>query len=190
MGPAATLTVTVPAGQWYPLEMYPKWNLISLPLLPNSTATTDVFSLLLMHGVTGVKFAYGFDNTAKQWALNPSTMVDGNGYWVYMNAYDVLIVQGYPIYAPPGSPPPITQYNLKAGWNLVGFTENDYWYAYQYVQSLQSTSTLQSYFIYGYFWDAQDQNWFYRDLTSSSSIAPGQGFYLYLYVDQVLIPPT
>jgi len=192
MGPAVSLYVTVPAGEWYPLEMYPKWNLISLPLLPNSTVTTDVFSLLLLKGSSGVNFAYSFDNVAKTWTLNPASMTDGNAYWVNMKAYDVLIVQGFPIWAPPGSPPPIVQYGLKQGWNMAGFTETDSWYAPYYVASLQSTLVLQSYFRFAYSWDAQDQNWFIVDLTGSFGtyyIYPGQGFWIYTYSDQTLIPP-
>jgi hypothetical protein len=192
MGPAVSIFVTVPAGQWYPLEMYPKWNLISLPLLPNSTATSDIFSLLLSKGAAGVNFAYGFDNVGKTWTLNPTTMTDGKGYWVNMKAYDVLIVQGFPVYAPPGSPPPIMQYDLKTGWNLAGFTETDDWYAPDYVASLQSTLVLQSYFIYAYVWSAYDQNWYTVDLTGNNYpyyFYPGQGFYIYMYNDQTLIPP-
>lgn len=192
VGPANTILVTVPAGQWYPLELLPKWNLISLPLLPNSTATANIFSLLLSKGASGVNFAYSFDNVAKTWTLNPASMTDGNAYWIYMKAYDVLIVQGFPTNAPPGSPPAIVQYDLKQGWNLAGFTETDSWYAPDYVASLQSTSVLQSYFRFVYAWDAESQNWFIIDLTGSYYpyyLYPGQGFYMYLYNDQVLIPP-
>jgi len=198
MGPVSTLLVTVPAGVWYPIEMYPKWNLISLPLLPNSTATSDIYSLMLLNGAAGVKAAYSFDNTAKTWTLNPASMTDGNAYWINMKAYDVLIVQGYHISMPPGSPPAITQYTYKQGWNLAGFTEDtwDIWdsgyYAYYYVASLQSTMVLQSYFRFAYSWNPYSQQWFTVDLTGSVwpyVFYPGQGFYMYLYNDQTLIPP-
>ena len=189
IGPAVTIFATVPAGEWYPIEMYPKWNLISLPLIPNSTVTSDIFSLLLSKGATGVNFAYGFDNVAKTWALNPTSMHDGNAYWVNMKAYDVLIVQGFPIYAPPGSPPPIIQYDLTTGWNLAGFTETYDMEAYYYVASLQSTLVLQSYYRFGYVWNAYSQYWDYVDLTSSEYLYPGQGLYIYMYNNQTLIPP-
>jgi hypothetical protein len=193
-GPAATFFITVPAGLWYPLEMYPNWNLISLPLIPNSTATADMFSLLLSRGAAGVNVAYGFDNVAKTWALNPASMTDGKGYWISMKEYDVLIVQGFPTSAPPGSPPPIVEYDLKQGWNLAGFTETGDMNSYDYVSSLQSTMLVQSYFRYAYAWDAQDQNWFNIDLTGGSGITtkmlPGQGFWIYTYSDQALIPPV
>jgi len=193
VGPSITFFVTVQVGQWYPLELYPKWNLISLPLIPYSTATSDIYSLLLLNGASGVNFAYSFDNVAKTWTLNPTSMADGNGYWIDMKAYDVLIVQGYPIYAPPGSPPPIVEYSLTTGWNLAGFTETDWWYGYEYVASLQYTSALQSYFRYAYVWDAYDQNWYTVDLLGTYGTTyfnPGQGFYIYTYSSQTLIPPT
>jgi hypothetical protein len=177
------------------LELYPQWNLVSLPLIPNSTVTSDVFSLLLSHGATGVNVAYGFDNVAKTWALNPASMTDGNGYWINMKNYDVLIVQGFPAIAPPGSPPPIVEYDLKQGWNLAGFTETGDMYSYDYVSSLQSTMLVQSYFRYAYAWDALHQKWFNIDLTNwggyvTTDMLPGQGFWIYTYSDQALIPPV
>jgi hypothetical protein len=194
MGPSITFLVVVQAGQWYPMELLPKWNLISLPLIPSSTVTADIFSLLLTKGAAGVNFAYGFDNVAKTWTLNPASISDGNGYWINMKVYDVLIVQGYPISAPPGSPPPIVQYSLTTGWNLAGFTEPvDYgYYAPIYVASLQYTSVLQSYFRYAYVWDPYDQNWFTVDLLGvygNTDFYAGQGFYIYMYNSQTLIPP-
>jgi hypothetical protein len=193
VGPSITFLVTVPAGQWYPLELQPKWNLISLPLLPSSTATSNIYSLLLLNGAAGVNFAYAYNNVTGAWTLNPTTMTDGNGYWINMNAYDVLIVQGYPVYAPPGSPPPIVEYSLSTGWNLAGFTENSEWYAPDYVASLQYTSVLQSYFRFVYAWNAYDQEWYTIDLLGSFGtryIEPGTGFYIYMYNSQTLIPPT
>ena len=193
VGPPLTFLVTVPAGQWYPIEMQPKWNLISFPLIPNSTATSDIYSLLLLHGASGVNFAYSFDNTAKTWTLNPTSMSDGNGYWIDMNAYDVLIVQGYPISTPPGSPPPIAEYSLTTGWNIAGFTETDSVYAPTYVASLQYTYVLQTYFRFAYVWDATSQEWYTVDLLGSLwpyDFYSGQGFYIYMYNSQTLIPPT
>jgi hypothetical protein len=191
VGPPLTFLVTVLAGEWYPVEMYPKWNLISFPLMPSSTATANIYSLMLLHGAAGVNFAYSFDNTAKTWTLNPTSMSDGNAYWINMNAYDVLIVQGYPIWAPPGSPPPIVQYSLSTGWNLAGFTYPYEIDAPNYVASLQYTSVLQSYYRFVYQWDPQDQNWFVLDLTNTGYyFEPGYGFYIYMYNSQTLIPPT
>jgi hypothetical protein len=110
-----------------------------------------------------------------------------------MNNYDVLIVQGYPVWAPQGSPPPIVQYSLSTGWNLAGFTEPYGYYAPYYVASLQYTSVLQSYFRYAYVWDPVNQQWYVVDLlgtTFTEYFQSGQGFYIYMYNAQTLIPPT
>jgi hypothetical protein len=194
VGPPLTFLVTVQAGQWYPVQMYPKWNLISFPLIPYSTTTSNIYSLLLLNGAAGVSVTYGWNSATSAWTLNPTTMSDGNGYWVDMNAYDVLIVQGYPISAPAGTPPPIVEYSLTTGWNLAGYTETFYgMYAPEYVGSLQSTSVLQSYFRFVYVWDAYDQLWQSVDLFGSYYpyyLYPGQGFWIYMYNAQTLIPPT
>jgi hypothetical protein len=44
-------------------------------------------------------------------------MADGNGYLIYMRTADTLYIDGYVI--PPGAAPPT--YQVKVGWNLVGF---------------------------------------------------------------------
>jgi hypothetical protein len=193
MGPSITFLAVVQAGQWYPMELLPKWNLISLPLLPNNSATSDIFSLLLTKGATGVNVAYTWDNTGNTWIPNPTSMHDGIAYWINMKAYDVLIIQGFPVYAPPGLIPPIVQYDLKTGWNMAGFTETGWWYAPDYVASLQYTSVLQSYFRFAYVWDAEIQQWYTVDLLGnfgSTYFYPGQGFWVYMYSNQTLIPPV
>jgi hypothetical protein len=201
-GPPLTFFVTVLAGEWCPIEMFPKWNLISFPLIPSSTAPANIYSLLLLHGASGVTVTYGYNTATSTWTVNPTTMSDGNGYWVNMNAYDVLIVQGYSVAAPPsvgGGPPPIVEYSLTTGWNLAGFTEysyntyeNGYW-APLYVSSLQYTSTLATYFRFVYTWDPVNQQWQIIDLYADSPFNyyfyPGQGFWIYMYNSQTLIPP-
>jgi hypothetical protein len=196
MGPGLTLNGTsmikVARGMWYPIEMYPKWNLLSLPLIPANTATSNIYSLMLLHGAAGVKFTYAFNNVTQQYVI-PTTMVDGKGYWIYMNAYDVLIVQGYPIEQPPGSPPVPVQYSLTTGWNLAGYTETYEMEGLYYVASLTLTATTASYFRFVYVWDAQYQYWYVVDLYANSPfdyyLEPGQGFFIYMYSSQTLIPP-
>jgi hypothetical protein len=192
VGNATTFFVTVPAGQWYAIQMLPEWNLISFPLLPNSTATANIFSNLLVNGAAGVNVAYSFNDAAKTWTLNPTTMTDGNGYWIYMKSYDVLIVQGYPVSAPPGNPPPVIAYSLTTGWNLAGFTETTVMPAWQYVASLQSAS----YFRWLYAWNPSTQQWVTIDTATSGpyigtpNILPGQGFFILMYSNQTLVPPA
>ncbi|MDH7607462.1 MAG: hypothetical protein QHH12_06860 [Candidatus Bathyarchaeota archaeon] len=183
-GTGVSTLISVPKGTWYPIVLHQKWNLVSLPLIPNNTATSNIYSLILKQDAAGVTVTYGFDNTAKSWVMNPTTMTDGKGYWIYMKAYDVLIVQGLPTPEPPALP---TTYHLPAGWCLVGFTETVNMCAHDYVESLEPGS----YFRWLYVWDAATQSWIMVDTKEDSSdmLYPGQAFWIYLYTDQDLIPP-
>ncbi|MEM3722376.1 MAG: hypothetical protein QXF53_01740 [Candidatus Bathyarchaeia archaeon] len=184
VGSAVSTVISVPKGTWHPVELYSGWNLISLPLIPNSTAASDIYSLILKQGEDGVTVTYNFDNTAKSWIMNPTTMTDGKGYWIHMKAYDVLIVQGLPTPEPPALP---TTYHLPAGWCLAGFTETTDMAADEYLESLEPGS----YFRWLYVWNAATQSWTMIDTKSGSAdtLYPGQAFWIYLYQDQDLIPP-
>ena len=185
-GPGTSVYLGIPEGTWYPIELHKGWNLISLPLVPNSTSASDVFSLVLKQGAAGVEVCYGFDNQAKEWVMNPTTMTDGNGYWVKMKDYDVLIVQGTPHEEYWGLQP--IYYILYEGWNLAGYTETVSDLASWYLSSLEAGS----YFRYLFAWDAQNQKWemIDTDLSSSDILTPGQGFWILLYEDQTLVPPV
>lgn len=74
--PGDIITMDVPKGRWYPIELQPKWNLISMPLTPNSTSTTDICSLILKQGKAGVIATYTYDHYTDKWILNPATMQD------------------------------------------------------------------------------------------------------------------
>ncbi|MEM1565503.1 MAG: Ig-like domain-containing protein [Candidatus Bathyarchaeia archaeon] len=174
----------IPSGTWYPIELYPGWNLISLPLVPNSTARADIYALILKQGAASVQFTYTFDNQAKQWTLNPATLTHGKGYWLKLNAYDVLIVQGTPK-EDYWSLEPI-YYLLYKGWNLVGYTEMDEYSASWYLSSLQE----RTYFRYLFVWNAQSQRWFMVDTIDTKTLTPGQAFWILLYEDQTLVPPV
>lgn len=172
----------IPKGVWCAFELFPKWNLISLPLIPNSTATAEIYSLILAQGAAAVNVTYGFDNAAKNWIKDPETMTDGNGYWVYVEEYDVLVVQGFITPLPPATP---RTYHLTKGWNLVGFTEPLSDTAKNYVESLEQLS----YFRWLYVWNAEPQMWRMVDTSEADDLYPGQGFWIYLYIDQDLVPP-
>ena len=98
------------------------WNLISLPIVPNSTSIASLLrSQIKSNEVVSV---WSYSASSKSWHVftpgKPSTlttMTDGNGYWIYMRTADTLYVGGYVV--PPGATPPT--YQLNAGWNLVGF---------------------------------------------------------------------
>ncbi len=180
VGNFSTPTVyTIPQGQWYPIELQPDWNLLGLPLIPADTSRAAVLSLILKQGASGV-IVYGYNSATSTFTLNPATMTDGNGYWIYMAAYDVMIVSGRVSAPPPALPP---NYDLVTGWNLVGYKSTIAHNVSSYLASLPSAS----YFTYIYVWDPSAQTWLMA--SGSEMLSPGQGFWIYMYSDQTLIPP-
>jgi hypothetical protein len=180
MGPAVSILITVPTGQWYPLQLYPEWNLISWPLIPVSTLRTSIYSLILKAGPSDVVVTYSYNETTDQWMYNPTQLPDGFGEWVYANAYDVLIVQGTISPTPPALP---TTYLWTQGWVLAGYKSIIPRTVSTYIGSLQSSS----YYALFYTWNAVTQAW--NLLYPSSTLYPGQGFWIYLYSNQNEIPP-
>lgn len=179
-GPGGTPQyISIPLDRWYPIELQPGWNLIGLPLIPADASRSAVLSLILKQGASGV-IVYGYDSTTSTFTLNPATMVDGKGYWIYMNAYDVMIVSGRVSPTPPALPP---NYNLIIGWNLGGYKSVTTHTVTSYLSSLPSLT----YFTYIYVWDAIGQTWLMK--SGSDLLLPGCGFWIWMYSNQTLIPP-
>lgn len=177
-------TGVIDDGEWYPIVLYKDWNLVSLPLIPNSTASADVLSLVLNQGATGVSHVYEYDQTTDSWIIDPAKIEDGKGYWFYMKNYDVLIVSGSKM--PPGGGMPPT-YTLTKGWVLAGFKSTADMTVADYLASVRNAS----YFKIIYIWDAADQSWgiLNRD-APTDHFTPGQGFWILMYEEEVLVPPT
>ena len=174
---------TIAEERWYPIELQVNWNLISLPLIPASTARADVLSMILKQGATGVRFIYGYNNNTDAWVLNPSTMEDGMGYWINMEAYDVLIVSGRISAEPPALPP---NYYFTTGWVLAGYKSINTRNVATYLSSLPNAT----YFKYIYAWDATTQSWNMLDRENAAhNLSPGMGFWIWMYSDETLIPP-
>jgi len=100
------------------------WNLVSSPVVPNSNAIKSILAPMIAANEVTVVWSYTGTGTTRTWqSFTPpstgtlTTMVDGNGYWIYMKVPDILFVGGTVI--PPGGLPPT--YSLAPGWNLVGF---------------------------------------------------------------------
>ena len=112
------LTVTVVD---FIIELQEGWNLISIPVVPKSTAIGDVL------GDADVSAVYTYE------PLNPEadngwlsfsgesgsleTMTAGYGYWVYADSETAIKGNGELISEEPITPP---SRNLVAGWNLIG----------------------------------------------------------------------
>ena len=104
------------------ITLYQGWNLISLPIVPNSTSITYLLrSQIAKHEVVVVWSYAGSPPTWQTFVPGKggtlTKMTDGNGYWINMKTSDTLYVDGYVI--APGSSPPT--YSLSKGWNLLGF---------------------------------------------------------------------
>ena len=100
-----------------------------------------------------------------------TTMVDGNGYWIYMNQADTLLVNGFII--PPASSPPT--YSLVQGWNLVGFKPQPTIGSEtlgNYLSSINGMYDAAHVFTY----DNSAGIW--KALSASDSLSVGQAFYV------------
>jgi hypothetical protein len=87
------------------------WNLISLPLIPDPGNGT--VSVLFSGKPVDAIWAY----SGGVWS-SPTTLVDGQGYWVHMTAASSISYHGKVNPLPPTTPP---TYAVAAGWNLMGF---------------------------------------------------------------------
>ncbi|MFA6170975.1 MAG: Ig-like domain-containing protein [Patescibacteria group bacterium] len=117
-GPVAgvyTCTISLSSG----------WNLMSLPVIPGSTAIEDVIAGIKTNLDT-VQYYYNGDwQTFTVQEGHPELpgvgdlgiMKDGNGYWVNMNGSDTLTIAGT---IAPEAPNPPTSYPVISGWNLIG----------------------------------------------------------------------
>ena len=152
------------------------WNLISLPLVPSDTSIGDLLKpLVIKNEVVSV---WTYTNTPRVWqyyvpgkSSTLSTMVDGNGYWLYMTSADKLNLTGTVI---PSSHIPPT-YPLVAGWNLLGFKPqpvitNDT--VSQYLGGISGKYDPNNVWVY----DSLSTNWIRTD--PSYVLHPGQAIWI------------
>jgi hypothetical protein len=105
------------------LDLVAGWNLISIPLVPVNTQITALLAPLISSKNIVVVWSYS-TTPRPSWVYfkpprsgNLKIMVDGAGYWIFVNFATTLQVTGY-IVAPASAP---SAYPLAAGWNLMGF---------------------------------------------------------------------
>ncbi len=103
--------------------LVPGWNLVSLPVIPESTAITDVLSSIAGQYTLVQAYDAGSD-TWKSYdpALPPEasdllTLDERTPFWIEMSEAGTLTLDGLlPIY---------TEQNLVTGWNLIGYPASD-----------------------------------------------------------------
>jgi hypothetical protein len=200
-GPGArtwTGEMPVTVHQWKDpgkLELFEKWNLVSLPIVPFDTSIASLLASLDPEaldgdGVDDLISIHHYDRpgcadpgTWQVYAADGSqtslsTMEDGKSYWVRTTYPDAgnypyeWWVFGTALPMPPASP---KQYPVCAGWNMLGFTSllddevDDYLWNW----------TVGTYVVYG--WDNTGSwltsGWEYIDATIPDFLETGQGYW-------------
>jgi hypothetical protein len=169
----------------YDINLSAGWNLISLPLIPESTDINDIISSdnLASGDVGNIDIVYSYDTASGSWgywkgqsAGTLQSMEDGNGYWIYTRTADVLTVYGLEA-ATAG-------YTLQANWNMLGFTsieEQDY---DTYLASVRDAYSI----LYG--WDATTGSWFCPTLDQhGGKLEPGYGYWVYMSAPGTVMLP-
>jgi len=167
------------------------WNLISLPVVPISSAPKVALATVMAAGNVTILWSYTGTPTPTWKSFNPAltsgntltAVTDGMGLWVLMKTASTLYAEGYVI-PPAGSP---SQYPLVAGWNLVGFKPIPDPSAPETVGTYLTSIPLSSYqqnsvFIY----DNAAGTWTRAD--SGTTINPGQAFWILMLTPAKLAP--
>lgn len=169
----------------YPISLAAGWNLISLPLIPTSSAITDVLADLITAETVDWVDTFVYENgllVEKKWdppaILQNTEMSDGQGYWINMTADDTLTISGLELPAPPEVPP---TYQVYEGWNMIGVKSVDLIPVAQYLGAVV-TATLEV--IYSY--DAT--NGVYELVISGGNFVPGHGYWLAVSADGTIYP--
>jgi len=129
--------VTTSENLGFTLSLVEGWNLVSLPLIPQTTNITEILEPIL----DKVDSVWYYDAQAGEWLTydpdGPSdlfTMEDGKGYWIKMKGDAEVVVVGSEFLPPPASWP---EYTVVEGWNLIGFKSMDAMTADEYLSSIE-----------------------------------------------------
>jgi hypothetical protein len=175
-----TITTTIP--------LTIGWNLISVPLIPPSTAITEVLSSI--DGDYDLVYAYDSSDTTDPWrkydvAMPPflNTLTDINetmGFWIRITETVTLTVNGLT--------PVTTDINLLTGWNLVGYPSKITRALTTTLQSIDGTYDL----VYAYYAADTTDPWRKYDVAMPSFLntltimEPGHGYWIRVTEDCVL----
>lgn len=179
------------------IDLEPGWNLISLPIMPYDPAVTNathtgVLDHLIAHKTVLSVQAYDASTTPGTWMAwnesGPSNLMemrDGQGYWVFMKAEDVLTVVGNWKNVGNTVPP---EYPVYKSWNLIGYT---HWgtpvmppFPSKTAADYLSTNSPAMKAMWRY--DATHE--FYIQTVLSDDMTPGAGYWLALAQDGSINP--
>jgi outer membrane protein assembly factor BamB len=168
----------------YVVKLDAGWNLMSLQVVPANPSITALLSALIRSNEVGS--VWGYSAATKSWSFylpgkpsTLSTMVDGQGYWVYMTQADTLYFNGTVI--PPTMLP--STYSLSAGWNLVGFKPQPTIQSEtvsQYLSSINGNYDPKNVWVY------TNAGWVRAD--SNYTLEPGQAMWILMTAPATLRP--
>ncbi len=192
----ANLTV-VSGATGYEIELVEGWNLVSLPLIPDSDNISVVISAanLASANVSNVAGIRAYDPATGLFPYydpdlgsgDLATMEDGVGYWVFMDVADTLTVTGRQWPVPPAIPP---VYPVVEGWNLIGVKDITPIYYWDYLSNLYDFFDYDFSVVWGY--DAEAGRYFNVFPLGDGDeeyLFPGSGYWLWMKVAGTIVPP-
>jgi len=184
------------------IDLFRKWNLISLPLVPleDPNAIEDV--LAAYSDPDMIWSIYYYDRCADTWSVwgdgqsSLATLEDGKSYWVKVEyshtdaalapglAVPGLWVWGTPQPVPPNSP---SSYPVCDGWNMVGLTGYDD--ATFLAQILESNYFWNLTYGQLYAWDGANQMWVSELGANIAALQVGEGYWISVMGAGTIYPP-
>ena len=184
------------------IDLFRKWNLISLPLVPLEEPNF-IEDVLAAHSDPDIILAiYYFDQCTDTWSVwgngqsSLTTLEDGVSYWVKVEyshtdaakapglPVDGLWVWGTPQPVPPNAP---SAYPVCDGWNMVGLTGYD-----DGTFLGQTTDALYFWNLtFGqlYAWDGANQAWLSVMGGALAQLQVGEGYWISVAGDGMIYPP-
>jgi len=160
----------------YDINLSAGWNLVSLPLIPESSDIDDIInSANLASGDVGnVDMVYHYNTSSGLWDYwreqtggTLQSIEDGNGYWIHTIAADVLTTHG--------SEAATAGYSLQSNWNMVGFTSVEEQDHDTYLASIGEAYSV----LYG--WDAATGSWYCPTMgQNGGKLKPGHGYWVHM----------
>jgi hypothetical protein len=184
------------------IDLFRKWNLISLPLVPLEDPNPIEDVLAAYSDPDMILSIYYYDRCTDTWSVwgngqsSLATLEDGKSYWVkveYSHTVPALApgtpvpglwVWGTPQPVPPNSP---ASYPVCDGWNMVGLTGYD--------DGTFLTQILDSAYFwnltYGqiYAWDGLNQAWKSELGASLADLQVGEGYWISVAGAGTIYPP-
>ncbi len=160
----------------YDINLSAGWNLISLPLIPESSDINDIINSdnLASGNVNNIDIVYHYNTSSESWDYwrektggTLQSIKDGNGYWVYTKTADVLTTHGLEA-ATAG-------YTLQSNWNMLGFTSIEEQNYDTYLASVGEAYSV----LYG--WDAATGSWYCPTVNQNGGkLEPGHGYWVHM----------